>query len=263
MFKAVTLASEKAQAVSVLQANAHARVLAGGSLLMPKFNTQATGINEFVSLKSLGLDSISVQGSQVTIGAATTLAAIGKHPDLGLLAAVTELIGSPTLRNSATIGGNLFAEQPYGDMAVALVALDAQANLYSQSGEASMSVTELLANGLAQGTLVTSLSFNLPDAANWRFYKAMRRRTHSASICTIAADLAKPRIALGGGMSTKVVHVASLEAALANDLSPSTIEAAAKAALDGLAPITDAYASSWYRARVFPVHLRRALLGES
>ena len=40
-------------------------------------------------------------------------------------------------------------------------------------------------------------------------------------------------------------------------------EAAGRAALEDAEPFTDAYASAWYRARVLPVHVRRALIGEA
>ena len=40
------------------------------------------------------------------------------------------------------------------------------------------------------------------------------------------------------------------------------VEAAAGQALKDIDPADDAYASAWYRARVTPVHIRRALLGE-
>jgi CO/xanthine dehydrogenase FAD-binding subunit len=44
-------------------------------------------------------------------------------------------------------------------------------------------------------------------------------------------------------------------------LDVETIRAAAEAMQDVIAPFDDAYSSAWYRRRVFPVHLRRALLG--
>ena len=42
-----------------------------------------------------------------------------------------------------------------------------------------------------------------------------------------------------------------------------TVTAAAAAAAKDIAPFTDAYASAWYRARVTPVHICRALLGNA
>ena len=42
------------------------------------------------------------------------------------LHAAIESIASPTIRNLATVGGNLFVPQPHGDLAVCLLALDAR-----------------------------------------------------------------------------------------------------------------------------------------
>ena len=43
---------------------------------------------------------------------------------------------------------------------------------------------------------------------------------------------------------------------------PDPLIALADAARADAAPADDAYASAWYRARVAPVHIRRALLGQ-
>jgi carbon-monoxide dehydrogenase medium subunit len=91
----------------------------------------------------------------------------------------------------------------------------------------------------------------------------MRRRLNSASIVTVAAVLgAEPRLALGGA-GREPIRSASAEAVLAaGPLDRERAEAAGRAALDDAEPFTDAYASAWYRARVLPVHVRRALVGE-
>ena len=49
------------------------------------------------------------------------MAAVARHQDLGFLAKVANAIGGPAIRNMATVGGNLFAELPYGDFTVALM----------------------------------------------------------------------------------------------------------------------------------------------
>ena len=45
--------------------------------------------------------------------------------DLAFLHPVARVVGGPAVRAMATVGGNLFAPSPYGDLAVALLALDA------------------------------------------------------------------------------------------------------------------------------------------
>ena len=74
---------------------------------------------------------------------------------------------------------------------------------------------------------------------------------------------AEPRLALGGAGRTPI-RSAAAEAVLAGGpLDRERAEAAGRAALEDAEPFTDAYASAWYRARVLPVHVRRALIGEA
>ena len=228
-------------------------VLAGGTHVMPRVTTAASDVATLVSLRRAGLAGIEVEGEDVRIGAATTLSAVGADERLAFLRPVIESIASPTIRNLATVGGNLFVEQPYGDLAVALLALDAQAEL---AGGATRGVGEL-----AAGELVTAVRFGIPG--EFRYTKAMRRRLNSASIVTVAAVLGgEPRLALGGAGRRPIRSPAAEAVLAAGPLDRERAEAAGRAALDDAEPFTDAYASAWYRARVLPVHVRRALVGE-
>jgi CO/xanthine dehydrogenase FAD-binding subunit len=220
-------------------------VIAGGTHVMPRLNTEASDVSALVSLRRAGLSGVEMlDETTVEIGAATTLTELANAPELAFLRSALDAIASPTIRNLATVGGNLFVPQPYGDLAVCLLALDATGELAD-----GRSVEVAQAEGL-----VTAVRFAIPK--EWRFLKAMRRRLNSASIVTVAAVLDTPRIALGGVARTPV-RARHAEAALADG-----VEAAAQAALHDIDPFDDAYASAWYRRRVVPVHVRRALLGE-
>jgi CO/xanthine dehydrogenase FAD-binding subunit len=237
-------------------------VIAGGTALMPRINTQAHDVAALVSLRRAGLDGVAVADGRATIGAAATLTALRRDERLAFLHGALDTIASPTIRNMATVGGNLFVAQPYGDLAVCLLALDATATL---NGDRELPV----AAAPDSGELVTAVSFAVPAAAEWFYTKAMRRRLNSASIVTVAAVVEQSggvvqsaRIALGGA-GPKPVRATTAEAALAGQpLDREHVEAAAAAALADAEPFSDAYASAWYRERVLPVHIRRALLGE-
>jgi CO/xanthine dehydrogenase FAD-binding subunit len=251
-------------AVAALQQGA--AVLGGGTALMPRLNTSAHDVEALVSLRRTGLDRIEVAEGVATIGAATTLARLGRDGRLAFLHDALETIASPTIRNMATVAGNLFVPQPYGDLAVCLLALDAIAHVAG----AERPVADILRDGVGPGEVVSAVSFELPAAGEWFYTKAMRRRLNSASIVTVAAVVTTgaggavetARIALGGA-GARPVRAPSAEAALAGGpLDRARVEAAAAAALDDAEPFGDAYASAWYRRRVLPVHVRRALLGE-
>ena len=248
----------------------NATLMAGGTLVMPIINEGAHGISTLVSLSKLGLDGVSFKKGVATIGAAAPIAELARHPELKFLSTVFESIASPTLRNMATVGGNLFAAQPYGDLAVCLVALDATVTIVNAKSKRSAPVEEIIKKGLKAGELVTQISFAIPKPSTFKYAKASRRALNSASIVTVAAviPLAKGvvadcRIALGG-VAAKSVRAKSVEKLLNGKVfDEKTVRAAAAAAAKDIAPFTDAYASAWYRARVTPVHICRALLGDA
>ena len=86
------------------------------------------------------------------------------HDELAFLWPALDAIGSPTIRNMATVGGNLFVKQPYGDFAACLIALGAEATIAGPSGNRSEPVERTVANPLARGEIVTGVSFALPAA---------------------------------------------------------------------------------------------------
>jgi CO/xanthine dehydrogenase FAD-binding subunit len=246
-----------------------AMVIAGGTSVMPRLNVQPDDIPALVSLRHAGLSGIEVSGTAVTVGAATTLSQMATHDALAFLRPAIESIASPSVRNLATVGGNLLVEHPYGDLAVGLLALGAEVDLDGADGPRTIPVEDV-AVALAEGRrIVTAVRFSVPEAAQWHFTKAMRRRQNSAAIVTIAAVVEQRdgivtdvRVALGG-LGAGAVRAGAAEQLLrGGPLDRDRVEAAARAAAEDVAPVTDAYASGWYRKRVLPVHIRRALLGE-
>jgi CO/xanthine dehydrogenase FAD-binding subunit len=215
-------------------------VIAGGTHVMPRLGPTES----LVSLRHAGLAGITRDGDTVRIGAATTLAQVGR--EIEFLHSAIESIASPSIRNLATVGGNLFVPQPHGDLAVCLLALDARVSIIDASGARDVGVLE------AEG-LVTAISFTVPE--RWYYTKAMRRRQNSASIVTVASD--GTRIALGG-VAPRPVRATAAEAALAQ----GDVAKAAELSVEAADPFDDAYASAWYRRRVLPVHVRRALEGK-
>ena len=81
-------------------------------------------------------------------------------------------------------------------------------------------------------------------------------------VAVSGGKVAECRIALGG-VAKSAIRAPSVEKALTGKpLDRASVEAAAHEAQQDISPFDDAYASAWYRARVTPVHIRRALLGE-
>ena len=266
---ATLLAAKQPRAVPGLKAKG-GTVIAGGTLAVAGLNYGEAIGNPLIIVDGLGLDRIEIKGRKVTLGALVTMAGIARDRRLKVLHPVANSIGGPAVRAMATVGGNLFATAPYGDMAVALLALDAQVSFHDGKATRKLVLETFLKDRRKlKNAFVLGLSFALPEARDFHYSKVVRRKPVSASVITIAALLprksgkvAGARIALGA-MAAYAIRAHKVEKALEGKaLSRSAIESAAEFITDGTAPADDAYATAWYRREVAPVHFKR-LLGEA
>lgn len=259
--------AESVRAAATLLAHDHgARFLAGGTLAVRAWNAGDVSISRLVLADGLGLDRIRIHAGRAEIGAAVTMAAILAAPELGFLHPVAREIGGPAVRAMATVGGNLFAPSPFGDFAVALVALGADVTLESAEGAEALPLDEFLSRRDATRAVVCSLSFDLPAEGALRFTKVVRRKPHGASVLSIAAllpqtdgSVAGARVAYGA-MAPASMRARAVEQALeGRPLDADATAAALAVAAEGCAPADDPQASAWYRRAVLPVHLARLL----
>ena len=268
MLQAIIVPGSLAEAQAVLGSREGAAIIAGGTALMPIVNYGTDDFTTLVSLRKVGLSGVSADAGKATLGAATTLADLQAEGQLAFLWPALEAIASPTIRNMATVGGNLFVKQPYGDLAVCLIALGASASIAGPAGSRVEPVEQVVL-GLEPGEIVMEISCPLPPAGSFRFTKAGRKALNSGAIVTVAAVVTLAdgvvqdcRIALGG-VGPHAARAFAVEKALVGQpFDRAHVEGAAREAAKDIAPVDDAYASAWYRARVTPVHIRRALLGE-
>ena len=243
-----------------------ARFLAGGTLLMRDVNHAEGGFARILRVEDPDLSAIRVEGDRISIGAGATLAQIATHGDLGFLAPVARSIGGPAVRNMGTLGGNLFAPQPYGDLAAALLALDGEARM---ADGGSLPLAELLARRDSAPGLVAAVSATRPSPGDFRFRKISRTRPRGASVLSISAWLPRSGGRVGGArivygaMGFAPTRAEAAERALEGaTLDPRNVSPAIAAAAEGLNPPDDALASGWYRTQVVGIHLRRLLLDE-
>src|SRR6201993_125942 len=155
------------EAAAALSRERGARYLGGGTLVMRALNEGDVSISTIVRASDHALTRIDATGSRITIGAGVTFARILAERDLAFLHAPARSIGGPALRNMGTIGGNLFAPTPYGDFAVALLALDATVALHGGFGTRDVPIDEFLQSRVRQsGMLVMSVSCQRPASAD-------------------------------------------------------------------------------------------------
>lgn len=240
------------------------RYIAGGTLVMRDLNYREAGLSRVLRVATPPC-AIRLEDGRVHIGSGLTMAAVESAAELDFLAPVARSIGGPAVRNVATVGGNLFAPHPYGDFAVALLALDGE--LSFADGR-----SQTLADFFRQrqrAPLVQSVSIRVPRREEFRFRKISRVRPKGVSTMSIAAWLpgARSRIAQAriafGAMGPHPLRAMAAERALQGQtLDGQGVAPALQLATQDLEPPDDALASAWYRREVAAVHLRRTLLDE-
>src|SRR5215467_13634995 len=155
------------EAAAVLSSDRGARYLGGGTLVMRALNEGDISISTIVRASDSALTRIDASGSRVVIGAGVTFAKILAERELAFLHAPARSIGGPAVRNMGTVGGNLFAPNPYGDFTVALLALDAVVAVQGGFGVRDVPIEEFLQSRERQsGALVLSVSCQRPASAD-------------------------------------------------------------------------------------------------
>jgi CO/xanthine dehydrogenase FAD-binding subunit len=244
-------------------------VIAGGTVAMPLINEGISLPGRVMGLRRAGLDRVERAGAELRVGATATLTQLVGQGDVPLLAEAASRTASWSVRNMATVGGNLFTPPPGGDVATALLALDARVVVAGPAGERTLPLTAFwtgfMTTALASDELVTSIIVPL-DEGRTAFLKFGRRRANTPAVVTVAAHatlehdrVVSIRLALGAA-APHPVRLTRAEAVVAgSSLEPAVIDEAAALAAEDADPVADAVASDWYRRRMTGVFVRRIL----
>ena len=266
-------ASSVKQATALLADGAEAvRGLAGGTDLLVDIRSGALSPRLLVDLKGIPeLTRItSTPQGGVSIGGAVSLNRILEAPGLarrygGLCEAIGSL-ASATVRNRATLAGNLAHASPAADGAPPLLALGASLTVEGSSGRRTLSIRELFAGvkrtTLAPDELIISVDLPpLPATARTAFLKKQRIRGHDLAILNMAGVLDPEagtlHVAIGSCAPTPVLLPAP-RSPLDGPVDP-LIEELDTLAQDAIAPIDDLRGSAEYRRALVPVFLWRLI----
>jgi CO/xanthine dehydrogenase FAD-binding subunit len=259
------------EAVSLLgQHGADLVVMGGGTIVMAMVNDGLLFPAKAMSLARAGISGVREVDGQIEIGAATTIAQLAQLDHLPILAQAAGLFGAPAVRNMATVGGNLFAAPPAGDIGVPLLALDAQVELAGPHGRRTLPLDQFF-TGLGRTArnldeLVAAL--HVPQTNGQTAYlRYGRRQANTPAVVAVAArvvsesdgTVADARIVLGAAGPHPLRARQAEAALLGKPLDTFGIAAAATAAQAECDPPTDALASAWYRRKMVGVYVQRAL----
>ena len=244
-------------------------VMAGGTVAMPLINEGISLPEVVMGLRHVGLRGLDRHDGVLRIGATTTLTRLAEQDEIPMLREAARRTASWAVRNLATVGGNLFTPPPGGDIAVALLALDARVTLTSSRGERSVPLadffTGFMTTGLADDELLTAIEAPIPTGPT-AFIKFGRKDANTPAVVTVATRIVRDgsrvteaRIALGAAGPHPIRAREAERALVGTTLAPADIAAAAAAARDTCDPFTDAVATDWYRRRMVGVFVARTL----
>lgn len=252
-------------------ASSDAKLLAGGHSLIPTMKLRLNSPALLVDIASIAaLRGIKEAGSEIIIGAATTHQEIASNKTiqskLPLFAAGAASIGDIQVRNKGTIGGSLAHADPAADWAAVVLASDATIAVQGSKGARKIKATEffkgMFSTSLSQGEIITAIHVPVAAGSKSAYLKFPQPASRFAIVgCAVmkSAD-GKVNIAYTGVSSCAFRDVGAEKALAGEKLDASSIEAASKAAAEGVTILSDHYASEKYRKHLAKVYLKRALM---
>jgi xanthine dehydrogenase iron-sulfur cluster and FAD-binding subunit A len=188
-----------------------------------------------------------------------------------LLSQASYSIGTPQIRNTGTIYGNLITASPANDTIPALVALDAMLEIRSKSSRRTVALRDFYYGvrkiDLKPAEMVTDVYFKpLQDNQHSVFLKFMLRKVHAISVVNVAIiltmeqDTIRTAVVTLGAVAPTIIHAQRCEEYLQGKvLTAEVIGKAADRAVQDATPISDIRASDQYRSRLVAVLVKNAL----
>jgi len=265
--------------VEVFQANPQAKLLAGGTDYMVEVNLHGRKPETMISLrqvKELTEWSVRSTQSRITIGAAVPYADM-EHGEIArvvpALAQAARTVGSPQIRASGTLGGNLGTCSPAGDSLPVLAALGAMIHVIGPDGNRDIDFVDFMVgvkkNSLKPSEFVHSVS--LPIIQGWQGYAKVGTRNamviSTASACLVRdTDEGIVTIALGS-VGPTIIRARDAEAWLTKstslragaELNPAVAQEFGRRVALESRPIDDHRSTADYRRHAVGVLAQRLL----
>jgi len=252
--------------------------LAGGTDVVIKMREKTLAPGYVVSLGRLpDCSYIRNDKDAIKIGALTTISAISESALLqekcGIVTQAASVLADPSVRNVATIGGNLCNASPCSDMAPALIALSATASFLSHTGERVLPLEDFFTG---PGTtvrerteLMTEIRVPLPAERTVGMYlKHSIRGAADIAIVSAAVVLTQDsaanrftnaRIVLGSAAPTPLRARVAEKLLQGKKPDDELIAAVARTAATESRTIDDVRSSSWYRKEMIEVLVAQAV----
>jgi carbon-monoxide dehydrogenase medium subunit len=253
--------------------------LAGGTDLLVRMKRGDLAPGGLVNLKRIaGLAGIEARaGGGIRIGALASIAAVEHSPLVSaghrVLAEAAGVLGSPSIRNLGTLGGNIGRASPASDMAPSLMVLGARLLAEGPRGRREIGIGDFFkgpgATVLDPGELITSFILPGQTAGSGAAYERIgRREGMDCALVGVAVFMTLSekdrgvkdvKVALAAVAPVPLRSGKAEEVLLSGSLTGERIGEAARAAADDCFPISDLRASGSYRQEMVRVLTSRAL----
>jgi carbon-monoxide dehydrogenase medium subunit len=251
-----------------------AQIVAGATDVLVE---QKPGIEVLIDITGLSLDYIEDREAGLSIGAAVTWASLENSAKLQntchkILSEAAHQMGTPQIRNVATIGGNLCSAVPSADCAPPLLALDAEIKATRVGGVRTIPVAEFFVDAkktaLKSGEILTEVCLPpQPKETRTIFLKMERGTVGDLALVNLALRITlkedglcqDARIALGAVAPTPIRAKKAEKMLIGKKPDGDLIQAVARAAADETRPISDVRASAAYRREISRLFVERAL----
>jgi CO/xanthine dehydrogenase FAD-binding subunit len=257
-----------------------ASLLAGGTDLIVNMKKGLISPGNIVSMnrmEQLKEKSLDPSSGSARIGACITIAEVARSEKIkrsfSALTTGAEALGTPLIRNLATIGGNLATARPASDMAPPLMAYDARVVLTSLAGEREVPLDEFfLGPGKAvirEDEILTEILVDYqPPHSGCSYIKMGTRKTHEIGLVNVAAFLSldnrdgsiqKARIIMGAVAPVPIRATSAEQLLQGRKPEEDLFVEAGEVAAQESRPIDDFRGSAEYRREILKVLTKRAL----
>ncbi len=245
-----------------------ARLMAGGTDLVlhgPK------DITTLVDLGGLRLSYVEEKDGTIAIGATTTLTEILEHPAVasylgGVIPEMLRQVGSPLLRNRATIGGNLMRRQPWSDVIPLFCALGASATLFDGESRPRRLDDIYAGAGHPADAILTEVVLPEQPANTAAAFRKYTRSAVDVAILNCAAltqvddgRCADIRLLVGATPRLAETVPAAEDYLIGQELTTTTIKVAAAEAAATVRTGDDLRSSATYRTHLVAVGITQCL----
>jgi carbon-monoxide dehydrogenase medium subunit len=244
---------------AALLAQTGGKALAGGQSLVAAMKMRLAVPGALVDLSGVPeLKGIRKEGDAIVIGAMTRHAEVAAsdvvRQSIPALAALADGIGDRQVRNMGTLGGALANNDPAACYPAAVLGLGATVNTNKRKIGADDFFKGMYETALADGELITSVSFPIPKKA--AYVKFPQPASRFALVGVFVAQTAGGMRVAVTGAAPSVHRAKAMEQALTKSFSA---DAAKAVKIDAAGLNGDLHGSPAYRAHLVSVLTARAV----